>query len=87
MERGQRVLILQPDLDVGGQRVAPTLTGSQATLSESAPPSLRDSVDAHQRDVIRSAVERNRGNWAAAARDLGVGRANLRRLARRLGLK
>jgi anaerobic nitric oxide reductase transcription regulator len=49
--------------------------------------SLRASTEAHQRGRIRAAVERHGGNWAAAARELGLARANLHRLARRLGLK
>jgi anaerobic nitric oxide reductase transcription regulator len=37
--------------------------------------------------VILGAVQRNGGNWAAAARDLGLHRSNLHHRARRLGLK
>jgi anaerobic nitric oxide reductase transcription regulator len=40
----------------------------------------------YQRRVVGEAVERNRGNWAAAARELGMHRSNLHHLARRLGL-
>jgi anaerobic nitric oxide reductase transcription regulator len=48
---------------------------------------LRGSVADFQRDLIRSAVEHNNGNWAAAARELGINRSNLHKLAKRLGIK
>ncbi|MFB3855421.1 MAG: nitric oxide reductase transcriptional regulator NorR [Vicinamibacterales bacterium] len=47
---------------------------------------LRFQVEEFQRDTIRAAVKRNHGNWAAAARELGMHRSNLHQLARRLGL-
>jgi anaerobic nitric oxide reductase transcription regulator len=48
---------------------------------------LAERVDAFKRREIVAAVESHRGNWAAAARELGVHRSNLHHLARRLGLK
>jgi anaerobic nitric oxide reductase transcription regulator len=48
---------------------------------------LRVVVDDFQRDLIRAAVAGNAGNWAAAARELGINRSNLHKLARRLGIK
>jgi anaerobic nitric oxide reductase transcription regulator len=48
---------------------------------------LRDSVDDYQRRVIEAALDRHAGRWAEVARELEVDRANLQRLARRLGLK
>ena len=41
----------------------------------------------YERDLIRAAVRRHAGNWAAAARSLGIHRSNLHRRAIRLGLK
>ena len=38
-------------------------------------------------EVIRQAIDKNKGNWAAAARDLNMHRSNLHNLAKRLGLK
>ena len=49
--------------------------------------SLRDAVDAFQRQVIRRALDTHDGNWAVAARALDVDPSNLHKLARRLGLK
>jgi len=37
--------------------------------------------------VITDTVASHEGNWAAAARSLGLHRANLHSLAKRLGLK
>ncbi|XXT25155.1 helix-turn-helix domain-containing protein [Sorangium sp. So ce429] len=46
-----------------------------------------EQVDAFQRGLIREAVARHEGNWAAAARSLGMHRSNLHHLAKRLGLR
>ena len=48
---------------------------------------LRQRTDEFQRREIERAVQRHDGNWAAAARDLGMHRSNLHRLAGRLGLR
>lgn len=48
---------------------------------------LRNSVEVHQRQRIEASLERHHGNWASAARELGLHRANLVRLATRLGLR
>jgi anaerobic nitric oxide reductase transcription regulator len=48
---------------------------------------LRNRVDEFQRRAILTTVERHGGNWAAAARELGMHRSNLHHLARRLGLR
>jgi len=48
--------------------------------------SLAEAVDAFRRRAIEEAVARAGGNWAEAARQLGLDRANLHRLARRLSL-
>ncbi|MNE79822.1 Regulatory protein LuxO [compost metagenome] len=48
---------------------------------------LREAVDEFQRTLIAACLERHQHNWASAARELGLDRANLGRMARRLGLK
>ncbi len=48
---------------------------------------LRPAVDAFQRRMISQSLERHDGNWAAVARDMGLDRANLNRLAKRLAIK
>lgn len=45
---------------------------------------LRDAVAAYERTLIRQCLARHGDNWAAAARELRMDRANLVRLARRL---
>jgi anaerobic nitric oxide reductase transcription regulator len=48
---------------------------------------LREALDAYQKQLIGAALQRHQHKWADTARELGVDRANLIRLARRLGLK
>lgn len=48
---------------------------------------FRSSVIAFERSLVSEALERHDNNWAAVARALGMDRANLNRLAKRLGLK
>lgn len=49
--------------------------------------SLKERTQEFQRRTIEQAVARHGGNWAAAARDLGMHRSNLHHLAGRLGLR
>lgn len=48
---------------------------------------LREATEQFQRQQIIAALERCQHNWAAAARQLELDRANLHRLARRLGVR
>ncbi len=48
---------------------------------------LREALDETKKALVLRAVEENGGNWAAAARSLGVARGNLHHLAARLGLR
>jgi anaerobic nitric oxide reductase transcription regulator len=48
---------------------------------------LRAAVDDYERRMILDALARHGHNWASAARALGLDRANLNRLAKRLGIK
>jgi anaerobic nitric oxide reductase transcription regulator len=58
-------------------------SGGRAT----PPPSLADRMEAFRRRELLAAVERHRGNWAAAARELGLHRSNFHHLAKRLGIR
>jgi anaerobic nitric oxide reductase transcription regulator len=49
--------------------------------------SLNDELKKYKVKLITLALNKNRGNWAAAARDLGMHRSNLHNLAKRLGIK
>ncbi|MGV7243340.1 nitric oxide reductase transcriptional regulator NorR [Caballeronia sp. M23-90] len=48
---------------------------------------FRTAVTSFERTVLQNALARNNQNWASTARELQLDRANLNRLARRLGLK
>jgi anaerobic nitric oxide reductase transcription regulator len=76
------------DLDLPGSRAVSAVAANQPA-AENSPASgeLRPAVDVYQRQLISACLQRQQGNWAAAARELGLDRANLNRLALRLGLK
>lgn len=89
-ERSERKRILSIGAELLGLPWAtPTATASPAP--EAAPGftggNLRESTEQFQRQQINAALEHHEHNWAAAARDLGLDRANLHRLAKRLGLR
>jgi transcriptional regulator with GAF, ATPase, and Fis domain len=46
--------------------------------------SLHDAVDQLKRDAITAALDETDGNWAEAARRLGMNRSNLHHMAQRL---
>ncbi|MFM0339424.1 nitric oxide reductase transcriptional regulator NorR [Paraburkholderia fungorum] len=48
---------------------------------------FRRAVTTFERNIVLAALDRHNQNWAAVARELGLDRANLNRLAKRLGLK
>lgn len=83
------ILTLEPellDLD-GGHSVSRLPTAEMTPVSEVPIVSLRDAVDACQREAIVRALEASGENWAKAARLLEVDSSNLHKLARRLKLK
>ena len=69
------------------QALAPPRLGPSLPADTAAPVDLRTSLDDHQRQRIAASLQRLDGNWASVARELGLHRANLVRLARRLGLR
>ncbi|WP_105265291.1 nitric oxide reductase transcriptional regulator NorR [Pseudoalteromonas sp. T1lg76] len=48
---------------------------------------LRDAVDDYQKALIKQTLHHYQGNWSQAAKHLGVDRANLMRLSKRLGIR
>lgn len=88
--RGETVMVDARDLPgefyAGGVVDEPPTPGLVSTSSIPHVP-LREAVDDFQRELIRSAIEAHEGNWAAAARALGLHRSNLHHLAMRLGLR
>ncbi|WP_225775180.1 nitric oxide reductase transcriptional regulator NorR [Pseudomonas sp. Marseille-Q5115] len=59
---------------------------AQAPVAASGHGGLREAVDRFQREMIEAALHRHGYHWSNAARELGLDRANLSRLARRLGV-
>jgi anaerobic nitric oxide reductase transcription regulator len=68
--------VAAPLTDIAGTAPAP-LTGGD----------LRLATEAFQRHMIEDCLTRHGHNWASAARELGLDRANLNRMAKRLLLK
>lgn len=65
---------------------------AQLDFQPSPPPlpsgySLREATKNFQRQVIRLILDKKNGNWAAAARELGMNRSNLHNLATRLNIR
>jgi anaerobic nitric oxide reductase transcription regulator len=67
---------------------------AQAPAEQTAPAAmalvtgdLREATENYQRQLIGACLERHHNNWASAARELGLDRANLGRMAKRLGMK
>jgi anaerobic nitric oxide reductase transcription regulator len=88
VERGATVFVDVSDL--GGNLGTPQAQAAAvAEINAPAPGDrdLRTATDDFQRTLIRNAVAANGGNWAAAARSLGMQRSNLHHLAKRLGLR
>ena len=82
---GERGGILTLDVEQLGLPLASELLPS---LEEPVTaPTLRDATDAFQRQAITLALEQHGQSWTLAAASLGLDRANLARLARRLGLR
>ncbi|NID16369.1 nitric oxide reductase transcriptional regulator NorR [Luteibacter yeojuensis] len=81
---GSRALTIEAmDLDLDVTTVTPVET---VAAPDPAGLPLRAALDAYERMLIGAALERHDGSWAAAARELSVDRANLRRSALRLGV-
>jgi len=82
-------LVLEADqLDLlGGERAAVRESSAGPAPRGEPSPSLKERTLEFQRRTVEEALERSGGNWAAAARELGMHRSNLHHLARRLGLK
>ena len=51
------------------------------------PAGLREAIAAYEHGLVSASLARHHGSWAAAARELQLDRANLQRLAKRLGIQ
>jgi anaerobic nitric oxide reductase transcription regulator len=87
--RGRAILVGAEHLDLGTglSAAVPEMAGDDDAQPENLQLSLAERVDAFRRRAILQAVKRHHGNWAAAARELGLHRSNLHQLAARLGLR
>ncbi len=86
--RGREPIVLDVDQHElsDGLGVADASLPSTSSM-EGKPRSLRERSREFQRLAIEQALEESGGNWAAAARRLGMHRGNLHHLAKRLGLR
>ncbi|WP_437916521.1 GAF domain-containing protein [Sorangium sp. So ce302] len=87
--RGAPVVVKPAHLGVdvaAAPEPAPREDDAEKAPAAAAAP-LNEQVDAFQRGLIERAVAQQDGNWAAAARSLGMHRSNLHHLAKRLGLR
>lgn len=86
---GQEITILPENLDLNSDRTTEIETATLHSVKIEATDglTLREAVDQFTREYILGTVESKRGNWAAAARRLGIHRSNLHKLARRLNVK
>ena len=86
--RGRAILVEIEHLDLGApQPVTSDVSGANPARAGNSSRPLGERVDGFRRRAIVEAVERHGGNWAAAARELGIHRSNLHQLATRLGLR
>ena len=87
-ERSRIVTLHRQDLDLPAETPAPPRSVVEpAPAAPTTGHSLRAATDAYQRRLIQDCLARHQGSWASAARELGLDRANLARLARRLQLR
>ena len=89
-ERPRILTITAEDFDLTRERAAVTELEQECVQPEldlQDGSGLRDAVSAYERRLIDASLTRHNGNVTAAARELGIDRANLNRLAKRLGLK
>ena len=86
---GEALLVGSEDLGDLPGTTAPAARAAPAAPAPARAPSkhLREAVLDFQRELVRETLAAHDGNWAAAARALGLHRSNLHHLARRLGLR
>jgi anaerobic nitric oxide reductase transcription regulator len=69
-----------------GSAAAPAVHQVQQAVTEQHLTDLKVATEQFQRQLILQALQQAHGNWSKAARQLGQDRANLARLAKRLGI-
>jgi anaerobic nitric oxide reductase transcription regulator len=91
-ERPRILTLIAADIDLEAlpavlPEAVPDAGQAEAELALPLGSTLRAATTAYERRLISASLQRHRGNVAATARELGLDRANLNRLTRRLGLK
>jgi len=86
-DRRQIAEVDGPHLDVPAGAAAADVPAPAAPAEPTEAGTLAERLDHFEREAILGAVARHGGNWAAAARELGLHRSNLHHRAHRLGLK
>jgi anaerobic nitric oxide reductase transcription regulator len=86
-EPGAAVVVGPEHLDAGPSPAPAAVAEAPDEPAAARPLPLAERVRELQRRSVLDALERSRGSWAAAARELGLHRSNLHHLARRLGLR
>lgn len=84
--RSQLFAVSEADLQLPSNAAAVAAVAPPPAVP-SAAVDLRRAVDAYQRNLIETALASHSDNWSEAARALGMDRANLSRLAKRLGVR
>jgi anaerobic nitric oxide reductase transcription regulator len=87
--RGEQITLQAHHFSLDGTAgdAASQAVGQADSQAAGSPATLREALETFQRRRILEAVEAAGGNWAAAARALGLHRSNLHKLASRLGIK
>jgi anaerobic nitric oxide reductase transcription regulator len=86
--RADLIVLAEDDFDIpahGG--ASENEPASPVYPDASLPMDYRAAVDGYQRDLLERTLARHKGNLTAAARSLNLDRANLARLAARLGVR
>lgn len=86
-ERPRVLTIDENALGLDAQTQNKMTTAPQSDASVVRGRDLKESIDIYQSGLISEALTRHQGRWSEVARELGVDRANLNRLAKRLGLR
>ena len=73
-------------IDIRAKEKIQNVETPQPVLDKQEIIDFRLKTEAYQRELIRNALESNDGNWTKAAQQLSMDRANLARLAKRLGI-
>jgi anaerobic nitric oxide reductase transcription regulator len=83
-ERPRILTLTASDFGLSG---AAGKTSEEPVRDATAAQDFRSAVTSFERTLVLDTLARHEQNWASAARELGIDRANFNRLAKRLGLK